>query len=229
MNAFAIIKGSVDILDAAGRYGLEVNRHKKALCPFHNDNNPSLSFKWQRFKCFACGAGGDVIDLVSYLANTTPLETVRELGLTYGLRIDPDKPAPTNEVMGRTRQQAEKKAFSQWIKDAGFTLAYYYRLLSDWRGKYAPKAPDDELHPRFIESLHELDYIEYLLDAVFTDSAPHKQTAVYKQFHQMIDRLAQCLSKERDAYAEGIGALDNPSGIVFHFEFAAAKYLETAA
>jgi len=36
----------------------------KALCPSHNDHNPSLQYfdKSCRFKCFACGFSGDVFD-----------------------------------------------------------------------------------------------------------------------------------------------------------------------
>ena len=49
----------------AERLGLRVVRHK-ALCPFHADNHPSLSFKVSRntYRCFVCGASGGPIDLV---------------------------------------------------------------------------------------------------------------------------------------------------------------------
>ena len=37
-----------------------------ALCPFHDDTNPSLSIDNNRglYKCFACGAGGDVFNFI---------------------------------------------------------------------------------------------------------------------------------------------------------------------
>ena len=49
----------------AERLGLQVTRHK-ALCPFHDDRHPSLSFSVRRntFRCFVCGASGGPIDLV---------------------------------------------------------------------------------------------------------------------------------------------------------------------
>ena len=49
----------------AERLGLRVTRHK-ALCPFHDDRHPSLSFKVSKntFRCFVCGASGGTIDLV---------------------------------------------------------------------------------------------------------------------------------------------------------------------
>lgn len=42
MNLFETVKNNVSLREAAQAYGLEVNRHGKALCPFHNDRHPSL-------------------------------------------------------------------------------------------------------------------------------------------------------------------------------------------
>ena len=42
MNVFATVKTSINTREAAERYGVEVNRHGKALCLFHNDRHPSL-------------------------------------------------------------------------------------------------------------------------------------------------------------------------------------------
>lgn len=52
--------------EVAERLGMRVVRHK-ALCPFHADTHPSLSFHRGRntFRCFVCGASGSgPIDLV---------------------------------------------------------------------------------------------------------------------------------------------------------------------
>ena len=50
------------------------NNTAKALCPFHEDHNPSLSFykssdRWN-FRCFACGESGDVFDFVAKIQKT---------------------------------------------------------------------------------------------------------------------------------------------------------------
>ena len=49
----------------AERLGLRVRMHK-ALCPFHDDRHPSLSFRVSKntYRCFVCGASGGTIDLV---------------------------------------------------------------------------------------------------------------------------------------------------------------------
>ena len=56
------------IEEEAKDLGIVVGRHK-ALYPFHEDRHPNLHFKNNRFKCFACGASGDVIDLVMRYLN----------------------------------------------------------------------------------------------------------------------------------------------------------------
>jgi hypothetical protein len=218
-------------VDAAGRYGIEVSRRNKALCPFHDDRHPSLSFKGGRFKCFACGAGGDVIDLVGRLANLSPLDAVRELNDTFRLQIDVDKPVPTDEAERRKRLAEGKKAFAKWENRAFNTMAEYFRSLRAWREAYAPKHPGDEFHPRFLESLHRLDYIEYLLQAVFIEGNLKEKIEFYNAFHPTVERLAQRMEREREREkdAGGTGPGNNPSGIVFPFEFAGAASYEEAA
>jgi len=56
---------ALPIEGVAGRLGLKVVKHK-ALCPFHPDRHPSLSFHvgYNLFKCFVCGARGSPLDLV---------------------------------------------------------------------------------------------------------------------------------------------------------------------
>ena len=48
----------------AERLGLHVVRHK-CLCPFHDDHHPSMLLgRNNKYRCFVCGAHGDVIELV---------------------------------------------------------------------------------------------------------------------------------------------------------------------
>jgi len=223
ITVFEIVKDSVDIVDAAQRYGLDVSRHKKALCPFHSDTHPSLSFKRHRYKCFVCGAGGDVIDLVGRLANTAPLETVRELNQTFGLHIDIDKPVPSGEVQRRKRLQEQKKAFEDWEQNAWKTVNAYFHLLRDWQRLYAPKRPEDELDPRFVESLHQSGYIEHILEAMFIKRSMAEKLAFRNDYHQTVERIAQRM-KERCVHHAGIiGTGDNSAGIVFPFKLTGAE------
>lgn len=53
------------IVEVLNYYGLKLN-HNKCLCPFHNDNNPSMvaNPKKNIATCFSCGTGGNAISFV---------------------------------------------------------------------------------------------------------------------------------------------------------------------
>ena len=70
----------------AERLGLRVRMHK-ALCPFHDDRHPSLSFRVSKntFRCFVCGASGGPIDLVMKYLNKDFKEACRWLADTHPL------------------------------------------------------------------------------------------------------------------------------------------------
>ena len=66
MRDLESIKRDYSIVEIARRLGMEITKDDKAICPFHNDKNPSLSFntKENYYHCFSCNAGGDNIRLV---------------------------------------------------------------------------------------------------------------------------------------------------------------------
>lgn len=77
MNKFEIhqLRG-LPIESVAERLGHTVTRHK-ALCPFHDDRHPSLSFSVSHntYKCFVCDAHGGVIDLAMKILGKGFVET----------------------------------------------------------------------------------------------------------------------------------------------------------
>lgn len=67
----------LSILDVATRLGFSLkglgNEGRRALCPYHDDRHPSLHFSKKKgiFKCFVCGAKGDLLKLVMDSRNCT--------------------------------------------------------------------------------------------------------------------------------------------------------------
>ena len=88
----------------AERLGLRVVHHK-ALCPFHADNHPSLSFKVSKntYRCFVCGASGGPIDLVMKHLNLDFRAACRWLNDGSGLTVQGswDKPQ-TSDISPQT-------------------------------------------------------------------------------------------------------------------------------
>lgn len=68
-RAVDIIKGSLTMRDIFAKYGFEQNRAGFIVCPFHSEKTASLGTyaNDKRWKCFGCGAGGDVISFVMKL------------------------------------------------------------------------------------------------------------------------------------------------------------------
>ena len=158
-----------------------VNSHKKALCPFHVDTKPSLSFKSNRFTCFACGAKGDVIDLVGQITNAEPLAVVRELNGIYHLGIEPDTHVKSSEMQRIQHEREQKATFQKWEHDAARVYAEYIRLLREWRKAFAPKAESDALDFRFIKSLSQLEYFEYIFESVFIGGSDEVKKQFYRE------------------------------------------------
>lgn len=82
------------IESVAERLGLTVSRHK-AICPFHPDSNPSLSFRvsTNTFKCFVCDAHGGVIDLAMHLLGKSFMDTCEWLANENNIIIEKYPPA----------------------------------------------------------------------------------------------------------------------------------------
>ena len=75
------------------------------LCPFHGEKTPSFHVHPDRgfFKCFGCGAGGDVITFVERLENLSYPEAVRLLARRAGVEVEAETPAAAR-VRGEKEQ-----------------------------------------------------------------------------------------------------------------------------
>ena len=69
---------SLSCESVAQRLGMKVQHHK-ALCCFHNDHSPSLTFKKNKFRCWSCGASGDSISFVMKVLGKDFLDACRWL------------------------------------------------------------------------------------------------------------------------------------------------------
>ncbi len=163
MNVFATVKTSINTREAAERYGVEVNRHGKALCPFHNDRNPSLFVDDDHYHCYACGEHGDVIDFTAKLHGLTMYDAAKKLAYDFG--ITHDKP-PDKVLQEKQNKKSEAQRLRENEKLCFSALLEYMKLLQEWKRLYAPRTPEDKHDDRFVEACHNLDYVEYLVDTL---------------------------------------------------------------
>ena len=105
-STLAAIKHAVDIVALVGEY-LPLHRSGskfKALCPFHDDHNPSLELNPDRqsYKCWSCGAGGDVFDFVMEYERIEFPEALRMLADRAGVALDAPSAAPASGGPSKT-------------------------------------------------------------------------------------------------------------------------------
>jgi hypothetical protein len=87
------VRDASDIVSVVGKYlALHAKgREFVALCPFHDDRKPSMTVSpgKQIYKCFACGAGGDVFSFVQQYHGMDFGEALRHLAEEAGIELTP--------------------------------------------------------------------------------------------------------------------------------------------
>ncbi|MBN2456241.1 MAG: DNA primase [Sedimentisphaerales bacterium] len=82
-----------DIVDVISEHVnlVKKGREMVGLCPFHDDHRPSLNVNVtkQIFKCFSCGAGGDVFKFVQMRENLSFSQAIERLAERVGIKLRP--------------------------------------------------------------------------------------------------------------------------------------------
>ncbi len=123
------IRESVDIVDVVGGHvGLKRSgKQFKGLCPFHDEKSPSFYVDPVRrsFKCFGCGAWGDVFDFVQKVEGVGFLASVRSLGLRVGVAL----PDQSSGDVRRAEAREREREIAYRVNAAAADL--YRRLLTE--------------------------------------------------------------------------------------------------
>ena len=182
---FEAVRENISVPNAAQLYGIS-SRNGNVRCIFHADNTPSMKLYDDHFHCFGCGAHGDVTDLTVQMFGLSKIDAARKLCSDFGLSDHTYIAAPT-----RCKRQPMEREKIQLAFDV---LTDYIAMLKDFRTAYIPSAEDETPDPRFIESLQQLDYAEYLWDMLL-DLTDEERAAFIsankEQFRHYYDRLKQ--------------------------------------
>lgn len=125
-----VIREITKEIDAALFIGGDVplkkcGRHFAAPCPFHEETTASFHVFPDdgTFKCYGCGAGGDVISYVMKRDNASFLDAVRTLAVNAGIILDEDDVS----LIRRRERDAIYKANA-------LAAAYFERVLQSEAG-----------------------------------------------------------------------------------------------
>ncbi|MBQ9014068.1 MAG: DNA primase, partial [Bacilli bacterium] len=88
------IQRKINIVDIVRDYVPLVQRGKNyfGICPFHDDHNPSMSVsnEKQMYKCFVCGAAGNVFNFVKDYEKISYYEAVKKVADKAGIMVSID-------------------------------------------------------------------------------------------------------------------------------------------
>lgn len=185
---FRAVKDAVTTREVAERYGISVSRNGMAICPFHEDHNPSMKLD-RRFHCFGCQADGDVIDFTALLFETNALDAARKLAADFG--VDGSECRQVYPLKSRVVPDPADRAVGVFTR--------YLQHLNRWRIEYAPRSDGVPWHPLFEEAVRRRDHIAYLLDE-FQYGNKETRAALARAYQEEVDNIEQRLS-EYDAKA----------------------------
>ena len=207
MNVFEAVKQSVTTRQAADMYGVKVRRGGMACCIVHEDRTPSMKVD-NRFHCFGCGADGDVIDFVMQLYGIGSKEAAQKLASDFGISYDNKSrvsPRPMQRKVSQEQQLRQKTDYCFCV------LCDYLHLLEHWKEVYAPKIDDEHWHPRFVEALQKLSYIEYLTDILLHGEAEEKAALIIEHGKEVV-QLEQRITGIKAGNSTGIETDDGSDG-----------------
>ena len=123
------VKRKTDIVGTVGQYVSlkKMGRHHKGLCPFHAEKTASFTVNEEMgfYKCFGCGAGGDVIKFLMEIEGVDFRDALERLADKAGVKLI------TKRYEGGEQKQ-------KLLEVMDLTARYYHWLLTE--GKSGEKA-----------------------------------------------------------------------------------------
>lgn len=181
------IRQSVDIVDVIGQYlPLEKSgRNYKAICPFHDDTDPSLvvSPDKQIFMCFVCHTGGNVFTFLQKYLKISYIEAVKKIAeighvdlSEYHLDVE-KRPVQKEHVAMYQMHQEAQKIYSYYLntklgleaKTYLFKRHFTEDLIKEFQIGYAP------LDAVLYQSFQKLGYqeIDMIKSGLVIESQSH--------------------------------------------------------
>lgn len=177
-NYFAAeIKRSVSMPSVAAAYNLPRGRPGWFRCPFHDDSHASMRVYPGAggYYCFACGAGGSVLDFVMHYEGCSLTDAEARLDAIFSLGLPLRRPPTREEQTAREaraklarleREKAEReRAEAEWAYDIALSR---WIALDRIARERAPRAPDEAIAITWVEAVRGLAAARYELEIAET-------------------------------------------------------------
>lgn len=126
------IKSKVNIVDVISEY-LPVEQKGKnyfAICPFHDDHNPSMSISPEKqiYTCFVCGSSGNVFNFVANYEKVSFVSAVKKVAQKAGINLD---------INVKDDYKPQDTKYDKYYKMFDITNKYYQNNIKSVYGKKA--------------------------------------------------------------------------------------------
>ena len=126
------IKSKVNIVDVISEY-LPVEQKGKnyfAICPFHDDHNPSMSMSPEKqiYTCFVCGASGNVFNFVANYEKVSFVSAVKKVAQKAGINLN---------INVKDDYKPKDTKYDKYYKMFDITNKYYQNNIKSVYGKKA--------------------------------------------------------------------------------------------
>ena len=182
-DKIAQIKDSVNIVDVISEY-VSLTPHGKnyfGICPFHDDNNPSMSVSPEKgiYKCFSCGATGSVFKFVQDFEKISFKEAVKKIASKAGIEVD----------IGHIKKN---KTFPKLHEIYDLSLKFYTNNINTKEGKEAKnylkeRQIDDNIIKEFEIGLSLKNNLSEILTKKYKEEDIEKTGLSYKSNNSFID------------------------------------------
>lgn len=119
------LRATVSIADVVQQYVAlkRVGRNWVGLCPFHGERSPSFNVREEtgRYRCFGCGAAGDVFTFVQEIEHVDFVTAVEQLATKAGIQLNYTTGGESQERQRRKKLIAAMAQAVDW---------YHERLLT---------------------------------------------------------------------------------------------------
>ena len=170
-------------------YG-EPDRHKKWICPFHNEKTPSFSVKNNHFRCFGCQKSGDAVGFTAEYFSISAYKAALKLNQDFALNVKPptnENPAPEREKRPLTEYE-KQKIREKWGLDTCDILSDYLKMLK----QFSEERPqhDSNGQPmtnwKFTAYCHDYPITTYIVDCLLEKK---KRDTIIDHWHDTAERL----------------------------------------
>ena len=157
------IRSTVTMDDVLSAYTPQlVRRNNRCPCPIHNGKDANFSYASRGYKCFVCGASGDVISFVKEVCElpkrTDAMKRINQdfrLGLPIGCTLSDIQSA--NLALRRAAAEKKKAEKDTWWSE-------YHLLTDEWIRLDRIRRTADPNSDEYAEAVKNIDRIGDMID-----------------------------------------------------------------